>query len=594
MKQDSFIEHMFRRIGRYMKARGILWLWKGILGALLALIFCFTIMIVGYFFRSLPAIKEPFVTVENVIYGSVEGYQTKHAGKPLKKGYKLCYNRLKRREPTYHIRMKHNYIYVDDLQYFDLHNPTNIVAAVEERVAVSNVTQDYHPDFDMMQDIARNIGLSIKDHVLPVDQVFNVSAMREYIETRPNYSENQKKQILKVLDKYDTWPLEEVMACARYHSFIKDEGYPKNNRPRSIMACDDITKVIMGVIYNQIGEVIFGRNNTIKLRPIFERPEFTEQELGGYNYVYQTDHTAFEAAATKEIQQHLEQVVYRTVYPELSWFFDMMAKDETVRTGFGPDQAQFRIPCSRWSGAPNTSLGNTITNMVFLEMMQRKFDLNMKYLVEGDDGLLVTDKPITQEQATLYARQNGFDLKFEQKESLGTAGFLSTTWDNNGYRDVMDRWKYLKNTTTMRPYDMKKLGYWNLMAARMMSAVINIPKSRLVYRAYLACLKRGVPTMKLDYYSWLIAKVEQKMDVEIQNDNMVFKGLLSPLPKHIYDRDNDEYGITPELEEDIIRQLDDKNDAIVALGIGRLVDAYYEREQIYTTQENYLSTPNVK
>jgi hypothetical protein len=584
-KVSNMLATMIRRATRYARSRDIYKLWKTVVVTLATLLLAATIIISFLIAAKIP--RDPWTLLPDVVYGDIPHVETKVSPKPLKEGFQVVKNKLRPRDPTYRLQRFYKTVYSEGLQSFDLHNPVNVVEAVRQRVARSNITDEYHPDFHLMNEFADELAKELHDQVRPYDQLFNMTAMREYIEARPNYSASQKRSILAVLDKYATYSPQEMMLHARFHSFIKDEMYPKNNRPRSIMACDDIVKVIMGVIYNEIGEAYFKRKQTIKLSSILNRTHVIEERLGGYNYVYQTDHTAFECSATREIQENIELRVYKEIYPQLSWYFDQLAKDEYVTTGFGPDVAAFIIPTSRWSGAPNTSLGNSITNEVLIKMIIKHFDVKARYLVEGDDGLIVTDKPLNETLVLDYARKNGFDLKLESKEGLNTAGFLSLVWDRNHTRDVVDRWRYLVKTVQMRHDDIRKIGYWNMLSARLMSAVVNIPGSRMIYEAYLNSLRWGVPTDKLNYYNYLITVIEQQLEVEVKNDLMVMKGVLRPQSDKVYEIDNDRYHVPATLEADIIARLrGDQSSYIQALG--DLVDVYYTQGTGYPTQADYL------
>lgn len=397
-------------------------------------------------------VPHTFYMVENVTYGSIP-YYDKQVPKNKLKHFKQIKQGNITRAPSYGKRMIVTGYNPDGLQWFDLHNQTNIDAAVTTRVALTNVTTNYDPDFSLMEKHAKQLGKEMRECIPPLEDVWSQEAFEEYINTRPQYSVQQKKQIIETGRKWLDYNWIEALRTrdARFMAFLKDECYPENKRPRNILAASEIVKYYLGAVFHQLAEVFFNREQAIKRVPIWDRPRVISERLQGDGYVYQTDHSAFEAAATEEIQQHCEQIVYNICYPELKDAFKVLCEEIIFKCGYAKDESEtvsmYKMPCSRWSGAPNTSLGNSITNYVFIKMVEEKLDTEFKFLVEGDDGLILSPIPINATWINKYAEKNGFALKFEEKNSVCEAGFLSLIWDPDDLKPaVVDPWNQLVKT----------------------------------------------------------------------------------------------------------------------------------------------------
>jgi hypothetical protein len=294
-------------------------------------------------------------------------------------------------------------------------------------------------------------------------------------------------------------------------------------------------------------------------------------------------------------------IVYKTIYPELSWLFERNLKDEIVKTGYGNDSSIFAIPCSRWSGAPNTSLGNTLTNLIFLEMVKEKYSIDtFDYLVEGDDALFVTNKKLDADEMYEYAKQNGFDLKFEQRERLDTAGFLSMKWfwwNNKLYTDVFDRWAYLRKTMDMRPHQVQRVGYWPLLAARLDSATRNISSSPLVKIAAHTAKKLSNYTLAQLNNWWDTRKLTiEKINFTLKSDYAIWTAKEEKLEydETLEELDQYDYGIPRDYYNEIKQKLSTADPKTFHEGYGMMMDAYYMRDYVYPLQEECINQTNMR
>ena len=177
----------------------------------------------------------------------------------------------------------------------------------------------------------------------------------------------QKNQILKAYDDAKSLMADDLLKqrSGRVEAFIKEEYYPEYKNPRAILARGDLAKAIFGPMFEQLNHVFFTLPETVKKIPANKRPEYIEKNCKG-PYYYVTDHTAFECSATAIIQHNMEMVVYRDILgPDAHPYLDVLLEEQIIGAGNGVA----KTPASRFSGEMNTSLGNSITNYVFIKML---------------------------------------------------------------------------------------------------------------------------------------------------------------------------------------------------------------------------------
>lgn len=89
-----------------------------------------------------------------------------------------------------------------------------------------------------------------------------------------------------------------------------------------------------------------------------------------------------------------------------------------------------------------TSAGNTEANANVIQYVADKFGIEVKFIVEGDDGIIATNNPLFGDLLRNSARTLGMDLVIDEKDSLEQVDFCKynfTTADDgtmHAYRDV--------------------------------------------------------------------------------------------------------------------------------------------------------------
>lgn len=258
--------------------------------------------------------------------------------------------------------------------------------------------------------------------------------------------------------------------------FLKEEFYPALKAPRGILARADFAKGMLGPIFDSLNGEFFHLPEAVKKMPANRRPQYIDERAAGPHY-YVTDHTAFECSATLDIQNHMEMLVYEKLLgvDNMKWVKNL-TETQIVTAGNGCAS----VPCSRFSGEMNTSLGNSITNYIFIKMVMREFNVSGNFFIEGDDGLICLQEELDIAAVQKYAVANGFNLKMDKVESPREAGFLSTKWDDNGPFEY-PLGPYLSNsmwtTITGMPHD-------ELLLARLSSMIEQNPNNWLIYKLY--------------------------------------------------------------------------------------------------------------
>lgn len=422
-------------------------------------------------------------------------------------------------KPASYTITKYNPTIHDWVQRFNLHSQINARAAIETRLALSNVYPDkYKLNRDRFIRISTQLALELKERMPSFEEIWNEDAMEQYIMTR-NKTLREKHQICRTKDLLKGYTIMEILRenwsdfyvqdgklyahglknpisiKSRFMCFIKDESYYDNKRPRNITGASDIDKFIFGSVFGEFNHAFFSRPETIKKVPYEYRSKVITERLGPCRNIYGTDFTAFESSSTYEVQDVMEQNVYRIVYPEFYEYAKKYQLPMILRTGY-VDYNTYYLDTSRASGAPNTSLGNSINNYCFIKSLEEEFDCNIKFLIEGDDCIMNVDKHLDTQQVYEYALSQGFDLKIDEFQNYGDVGFLSLTWDpDNLVPDMSNVWKHLIDAISFRPHQvsyndktktMSNRTYWNRLTSKLMSLVLLAPKHELIWKLFEA------------------------------------------------------------------------------------------------------------
>ena len=374
--------------------------------------------------------------------------------------------------------------------HYDRRDAGNMKKAIEQRVAVTNVVSPltaanatdgqvhYHPWFAMMHKHADELCELLRTMCLP--PVFPTrEQVVSWLQSR-HYPQNRTKQILNAYDQSLSLVPSDLLKqrSGRVEAFIKEEYYPEFKNPRAILARGDLAKAILGPAFDQLNHLFFTLPETVKKLPASTRPKYIMERCSG-PYYYVTDHTAFECSATAEIQRHLEMRIYKTLLGvDMHEYLDVLLETQYVKCGNGTA----KVPASRFSGEMNTSLGNSITNYVFIKMIMDRFDITGNFFIEGDDGLLCFEQQLDVTAVANFARENGFNLKIDEVATPGDAGFLSTYWTTELYPYKKPLGKYLAGSAWKLP--QSPLTSEDLMISRLASMIEENPQNDFLIHMY--------------------------------------------------------------------------------------------------------------
>lgn len=260
----------------------------------------------------------------------------------------------------------------------------------------------------------------VKDH-FPKIRRCDVS-FDKYIE-QTHYTQNQKEKFKRIHSELigvprDLW----------YRSFGKVEflnfGASQSFMDvykivRCINGPADKWKVYSAPLISAVEKVVCKLRYFAKYIPVLDRPLVIFERLGhlvGPYYV--TDYTSFESGYSDQLEDSVEGELYRHMLQ------DFEECDEIIKQMLGEHKLAFRdftirIPCTRMSGDPQTSLGNGFTNLMIMLFIAQESGIEVDGFVEGDDGLFA----FTGEPDMSIAGKLGFELKFARHSTLSTTSF---------------------------------------------------------------------------------------------------------------------------------------------------------------------------
>lgn len=514
----------------------------------------------------------------------------------------------------YDVRIVNTYDKVlDDVQTFNGTVQLNKDVAVTDRVCQSNITDKYSPQRELRRQFSRELAHELKLAVRPLEDIFTIEAMHEYIMTRKGYTAKQKLQIcsveedMKVIDwltllreKWQELYFDDdgvlhmkglknpIAKRARFCAFIKYESYPESKRPRNITGASDFDKFILGVVFGEIGHAFFHKEDTIKLTPYENRPAVISARLGTSNYVYVLDHTAFESAATADTQSDCEQLIYETIYPE---FGDYAKKymDPLIFTTGRKDPSLYVVDTSRASGAPNTSLGNSINNYIFIKMVEHQFGATFRFMVEGDDCVINSNIKLDVDEVKDFAIENGFDLKMEERGHYSQSDFLSMRWNmDDMVVDSTQHWKHLIDAISFEPQKVMRNGqvdhklYWKYQTAKFISCALLNPKHELIHLLF----EHSLNWYRYYYGDKKLKMYDKRKQILLRyNPGITSRDLLqrirSTYHPECYGEIRNEFGYDERFVQYIKKLLSVRNEYAFEKAVNLILEVYHVREVQY-------------
>lgn len=242
-----------------------------------------------------------------------------------------------------------------------------------------------------------------------------------------HYPENRKKQLREankrlLAKKPDS---HSFTACS---SFIKREIYESYKHARLINSRSDEWKCWFGPRAKAMEGLVYDCGHFVKeLTPKQRIARIKSMDRPGC-LVYGTDYTAYESHFTKEIMDVLEMQLYRQLLSESDF-------EIVERVLAGTNVLRFRngyeaqVAAKRMSGEMTTSLANGFSNLMVAKFIAMKSKASLDVIVEGDDALMVCDRPLRQE---LYAAC-GFTVKLTSYPDVYHAAFCKLLVTKEGH-----------------------------------------------------------------------------------------------------------------------------------------------------------------
>lgn len=223
--------------------------------------------------------------------------------------------------------------------------------------------------------------------------------------------------------------------------FKKREFYTEHKTSRAICPRGgydhkDVYKTIVGPATAAMQDLCYSHKHFIKHVPVPERPKFIEENvyIPGW-YCYSSDYTSFEGTIYKPLQDVCEMVFYEHM---------LSTQDPTIMTWIRCQNAFLHVEAKgftcdsemspRMSGEMCTSLGNGITNWELFNFICHLQGAQCRGIVEGDDGLFMTDKPINIEPLTRL----GMIIKLVREPQTNLASFCGNIYDLKTYTVISD------------------------------------------------------------------------------------------------------------------------------------------------------------
>lgn len=258
-----------------------------------------------------------------------------------------------------------------------------------------------------------------REHLTPIQSPMS---FEEWLATE-SYNESRKAQLRKIhseiVDRGGAIP---IWMLRRVKAFIKSESYPEYKHARHINARCDAAKVIFGPIVKRMEEEVYKQHEFIKHVPLPQRPALLRAlKIAGAKYV-ESDHTAFEAHFTVELQTIVEFEVCRWLlkqYPEISVLLEDVESGENYITMPALDLIM-KISGIRCSGDMWTSLFNGLGNLMAMKFACSILGSTCDGFVEGDDGIFAVHGPVPTPE---LMSKLGFEVKMVEHDDPATASF---------------------------------------------------------------------------------------------------------------------------------------------------------------------------
>lgn len=316
----------------------------------------------------------------------------------------------------------------------DTKSPTNALTGFLKRAG--GLTPP--PDHAILEEIALFIPKFLeKNGVCKIDKIMSFS---EWIEDT-NYSRGRKDQLIDLEKSQENLSIMEV--CESFNDankvkcFVKYEHYPEYKYPRGIYSRGDRLKCKFGPVFKTIEKEMFKLKYFIKKVPVHDRPRYLNDLFVGWEgFAVASDYSSFEGSFGPENMLKIEYLVYKYIAPfcsEIDTIMELLTGNNKLRF----KHFSAKITATRMSGEMNTSLGNSVTNLIVLAFLCHKNGTDFTGVVEGDDGLFKfthwNRRPTSEQFAQL-----GFKIKLVECEKHNEASFCGLVYDDKNFVNVTD------------------------------------------------------------------------------------------------------------------------------------------------------------
>lgn len=233
-----------------------------------------------------------------------------------------------------------------------------------------------------------------------------------------NYNGARRQKLREANAEYhEGIPAHRVLRCT---SFIKREFYETPKEPRIINSRSDWFKAAVGPYIHALEGLVYD-DNFIKHCTPEQVVQRMHEVADGFDLFYETDYSSFEGSFTRDYQTHVELAMFRHClhnYPEVC---------KLIQAAYSRNHLVFKrkhgcsFDGSRMSGDMWTSLANGFSNKMMVLFMADQAKANVKFLVEGDDGFIASNKELD----LTIADRLGFKLKSEIYRSAKQVAFCS-------------------------------------------------------------------------------------------------------------------------------------------------------------------------
>lgn len=144
-----------------------------------------------------------------------------------------------------------------------------------------------------------------------------------------------------------------------------------------------------------------------------------------WQYKTEGDHTTFDAHITKELLE-LTHKYYAACYNNNAEL-KRLSKRTIINKCRSRHGDKYTVEGSRMSGDVDTSFGNSIINIAILSELMYRLGINGEYIVNGDDFILFTNKPVNIRMAEAILRTMNMETKMkESTENIHNVEFCQT------------------------------------------------------------------------------------------------------------------------------------------------------------------------